>query len=121
MGKVQHYSQRVTDSILPLSDGLDGFTAVKSANVNHMHIVVGEKRKSPSMACFHWINTIIANIKTATKGTYHSFAFEKYGLSLPRGGTVSLQPTLRSFRNIEPLDPQCSRYAKADGEKDEVS
>jgi transposase-like protein len=62
-----------------VSDGLDCFTAVKSANAGHMQIVVGEKRKSTSMACFHWINTIIANLKTATKGTYHSFSFEKYG------------------------------------------
>jgi hypothetical protein len=30
------------------------------------------------MGCFHWINTILGNLKTAIAGTYHAFDFSKY-------------------------------------------
>jgi hypothetical protein len=30
------------------------------------------------MGCFHWINTILGNLKTAIAGTYHAFDFDKY-------------------------------------------
>ncbi len=30
------------------------------------------------MGCFHWINTILGNLKIAIAGTYHAFNFEKY-------------------------------------------
>lgn len=66
------------DSIV-VSDGLDCFTAIKKADVGHMPITVGTKRKSSDMPCFKWINTIIGNLKTATNGTYHAFDFDKYG------------------------------------------
>lgn len=72
-------ARHVASGSIVVSDGLDCFSAVKSTDVGHMQIVVGEKRKSTSMACFRWINTIIANLKTSTRGTYHSFANEKYG------------------------------------------
>lgn len=61
-----------------ISDGLDCFTAVKSAGANHAPQTVGKTRKSSDMACFKWINTILGNLKTASSGTYHAFDFDKY-------------------------------------------
>ncbi|OGB02066.1 MAG: hypothetical protein A3E79_17260 [Burkholderiales bacterium RIFCSPHIGHO2_12_FULL_61_11] len=31
------------------------------------------------MSCFQWVNTMLGNLKTAASGTYHAFAFGKYG------------------------------------------
>jgi transposase-like protein len=66
------------DSIV-VSDGLECFSAVRKPGIGHMPITVGANRKSSDMPCFKWINTILGNLKTATSGTYHAFAFEKYG------------------------------------------
>jgi hypothetical protein len=67
------------DSIV-VSDGLDCFSAIKKEGIGHMPITVGTTRKSSDMPCFKWINTIIRNLKTANKRTYHLFDFEKYGV-----------------------------------------
>jgi ribosomal protein L37AE/L43A len=61
-----------------ISDGLACFNAVKEAGCSHQKEVVGNKRKSTSMECFKWVNTILGNLKTAITGTYHAFDFEKY-------------------------------------------
>jgi transposase-like protein len=71
--------QSLTPSARVVSDGLWCFTAVKEAGCTHQREVVGKKRKSTSMECFTWVNTILGNLKTAISGTYHSFDFEKYG------------------------------------------
>ena len=62
-----------------VSDGLACFNAVTQAGCQHEQEVVGKKRKSTDMSCFQWVNTILGNLKTAINGTYHSFAFDKYG------------------------------------------
>ena len=62
-----------------ISDGLNCFTSVKSAQARHEPSVVGKQRKSSSMPCFKWINIFLGNLKTSTKGTYHAFGFTKYG------------------------------------------
>ncbi|HCZ14999.1 MAG TPA: IS1595 family transposase, partial [Candidatus Accumulibacter sp.] len=35
-------------------------------------------RRSTDMSCFHWINTLLGNLKTSINGTYHAFDFRKY-------------------------------------------
>ncbi len=63
---------------LVVSDGLGCFRSVTNANCQHQQEVVGTGRKSTSMECFTWVNTILGNLKTAISGTYHAFNFEKY-------------------------------------------
>ena len=60
------------------SDGLDCFTAVTAAGCTHEATVVAG-RKPKDMPEFQWINTILGNLKTSLRGSYHSFAFRKYG------------------------------------------
>ena len=38
----------------------------------------GKARRSTDMSCFHWINTLLGNLKTSINGTYHAFDFRKY-------------------------------------------
>lgn len=63
---------------LVVSDGLWCFQAVEAAGCFHQREVVGKERKSTSMDCFNWINTVLGNLKNAITGTYHAFDFEKY-------------------------------------------
>ena len=65
-------------SALVLSDGLWCFQAVEAAGCIHQREVVGKERKSTSMECFSWINTVLGNLKNAITGTYHAFDFQKY-------------------------------------------
>ncbi len=65
-------------SSLVVSDGLWCFQAVETAGCFHQREVVGKERKSTSMECFRWINTVLGNLKNAITGTYHAFDFEKY-------------------------------------------
>jgi transposase-like protein len=69
----------LTATSIVVSDGLGCFSAVKAAGATHAPAVIGKARKSSSMPCFKWINTILSNLKTATSGTYHAFDFDKYG------------------------------------------
>lgn len=62
-----------------VSDGFKCFSAVAKAGCFHQRIVVGKNRKSTSMSCFTWVNTILGNAKNAITGTYHAFNFKKYG------------------------------------------
>lgn len=65
-------------STLVVSDGLWCFQAVEAASCFHQREVVGKERKTTSMECFKWINTVLGNLKNAITGTYHAFDFEKY-------------------------------------------
>lgn len=68
----------LTPSAHVISDGLACFRAVTKAGCSHQPEVVGTKRKSTEMGCFHWINTVLGNLKTSISGTYHAFDFDKY-------------------------------------------
>jgi ribosomal protein L37AE/L43A len=61
-----------------VSDGFKCFRAVSEAGCLQQEEVVGKSRKSTSMECFTWVNTILGNLKNAINGTYHAFDFEKY-------------------------------------------
>jgi transposase-like protein len=62
-----------------VSDGLHCFASVSAAGAKHEPSVIGTARKSSTMPCFRWVNTILSNLKTSTSGTYHAFDFAKYG------------------------------------------
>jgi transposase-like protein len=64
------------DSLL-VSDGLACFAAAAELVADHERVVVGT-RKSSELECFHWVNTLLGNIKSSIQGTYHGFKFKKY-------------------------------------------
>ena len=60
-----------------VSDGLACFVGVGEAGCQHLPIVVGG-RKPKDLPDFHWVNTVLGNVKTSTTGAYHAFDFAKY-------------------------------------------
>jgi transposase-like protein len=68
----------LTPSAVVVSDGLACFRGVTSIGCTHQPMVVGTRRKSTTMPCFRWINTLLGNLKTSIDGTYHGFDFNKY-------------------------------------------
>lgn len=60
-----------------VTDGLASLGAAASEVAAYGAIVVGP-RKSSELSPFQWVNTVIANVKTAMRGTYHHVDFEKY-------------------------------------------
>jgi transposase-like protein len=61
-----------------LSDGLACFRSVIAAGGQHTFIVTGG-RHPEDLPEFHWINTVLGNLKTSLNGTFHGFDFDKYG------------------------------------------
>ncbi len=61
-----------------VTDGLASLAAAGAVVGAHGAIIVGP-RQSSDLEVFEWINTFIANLKTAIRGTYHHFDFKKYG------------------------------------------
>ena len=59
------------------SDGLACFAAVTAAGCAHQPTVVGG-RKPKDLPEFHWVNTVLGNLKTSLSGSYHAFDFRKY-------------------------------------------
>jgi len=55
-----------------ISDGLACFNAVADANCTHDKIVCGGGRSSVEEAEFYWVNTVLGNLKSALRSTYHS-------------------------------------------------
>ena len=60
-----------------VTDALSSLAAAKAAVANYGAIVVSPRRSS-DLEAFRWVNTIISNVKTAIRGTYHHFDFAKY-------------------------------------------
>lgn len=54
------------------SDGLHCFSALEDAGCHHIPIVSGGGRPSPYQTTFKWVNTVLGNIKTAFRGTFHA-------------------------------------------------
>jgi len=61
-----------------VSDGLWCFGAVKLIGAEHERVVTGGGAASIKLPQFKAINTVLGNLKTALKGTYHAFDFAKY-------------------------------------------
>lgn len=74
---VQWAEQALAPDALLVSDGLGCFVAAAELVAEHERVVVGE-RKSSDLDCFHWVNTLLGNIKSSIQGTYHGFKFDKY-------------------------------------------
>jgi len=70
--------RRLKASATVISDGLACFRAVTAVGCLHQPEIVGTHRKSTDMGCFHWVNTILGNLKTSIDGNYHGFNFVKY-------------------------------------------
>ena len=45
----------------------------------HEPHITGPGLKAAKHPEFHWVNTLLSNLKTALSGTFHAFAFKKYG------------------------------------------
>jgi hypothetical protein len=60
-----------------LSDGLACFLAVSTANCQHTAVGTGGKHPNV-LPQFHWINTLLDNVKTSFSGTFHAFNCDKY-------------------------------------------
>ena len=66
---------------LPLtvvSDGLGCFTVTASLGAVHDRTVSGGGKASVALEQFRAVNTVLGNLKTALKGTYHAIKFAKY-------------------------------------------
>ena len=55
-----------------VSDRLACFHGVTAAGCSHKKTVVGGGRASVQRPVFRWVSTILGNIKTALRGTYHA-------------------------------------------------
>lgn len=55
-----------------ISDGLACFNAVVNAGCEHDRIVCGGGRASVEEIEFYWVNTVLGNLKSALRSTYHS-------------------------------------------------
>ncbi|EWS56609.1 MULTISPECIES: IS1595 family transposase [unclassified Methylibium] len=62
-----------------VSDGLGCFTAVHGTGILHEHHITSGGASSAKHPSFQAVNTALGNIKTSLSGTYHAFAFKKYG------------------------------------------
>jgi len=69
--------QALEPDTLLVSDGLACFAAAGELVNYHQRVVVGT-RKSSELDCFHWINTVLGNLKSSIQGTYHGFNVIKY-------------------------------------------
>lgn len=74
---VQWAASALAPDVLMVSDGLACFAAAGELVSDHERVIVGT-RKSSDLECFHWVNTLLGNIKSSIQGTYHGFKFEKY-------------------------------------------
>jgi hypothetical protein len=64
--------QAFTPGSTVISDGLPCFNAVVDAGCEHDRIVCGGGRASVEEAEFTWVNTVLGNLKSALRSTYHS-------------------------------------------------
>jgi transposase-like protein len=58
------------DSIV-VSDGLGCFRGIADAGLEHQAVITGSGPSSVQIPEFHWVNTMIGNVKNAMRGTYH--------------------------------------------------
>ena len=61
-----------------VSDGLWCFEAVTHTAATHERHVAGTGRLAVQRPEFHWVNTLLGNLKTALSGTYHAINHTKY-------------------------------------------
>jgi transposase-like protein len=75
-------TQWADKSLMPtahvVSDGLWCFGAVTQTAATHERHVVGHGRQAVKRPEFHWVNTMLGNLKTSLNGTYHAIKHAKY-------------------------------------------
>ena len=64
--------QHLSPGTQVLSDGLTCFNGVTAAGCVHEPMVTGGGKAAVERPEFRWVNTILGNIKTALRGTYHA-------------------------------------------------
>ena len=64
--------QHLSPGTQVLSDGLSCFNGVTAAGCVHEPMVTGGGKAAVERPEFRWVNTILGNIKTALRGTYHA-------------------------------------------------
>lgn len=57
-----------------VSDGLRCFLGIDKAGLHHEVKIVGSGKSSNEDSVFDWLNTILGNVKTALRGTYHAIS-----------------------------------------------
>lgn len=55
-----------------ISDSLHCFRGVEQAGCSHQSIVTGGGPDSVQHKVFHWVNTVLGNVKNSLHGTYHA-------------------------------------------------
>ena len=55
-----------------VSDGLGCFNGVTEADCLHEPIITGSGRQAAEHPAFKWVNTVLGNVKSAIRGTFHS-------------------------------------------------
>ena len=71
-------ARHIAASATVVSDGLWCFCAATVVGAEHERIVTGGGKASMKLAQFKAVNTLLGNLKTAIRGTYHAFDFAKY-------------------------------------------
>lgn len=64
--------QHLSEGCTVISDGLACFNAVTAAGCEHDKIVCGGGSASVEEPEFYWVNTILGNLKSALRSTYHA-------------------------------------------------
>ena len=64
--------QRLAQGSIVISDGLACFNAVVDEGCGHDRIVCGGGRAPVEEPEFYWVNTILGNLKSALRSSYHS-------------------------------------------------
>ncbi len=77
--EIEHWAQQaLSTSTVAYSDGLSGFTILSEMVNDHIPSVTGSGPAAVQHPQFKWVNTLLANLKTAITGTYHAIKFQKY-------------------------------------------
>jgi hypothetical protein len=71
-------ASHIAPSAAVVSDALWCFGVANLVGAEHERIVTGGGKASMALPPFKWVNTLLANLKTAITGTYHAFDFAKY-------------------------------------------
>lgn len=75
----QWLSECLTPTAHVVPDGLWYFDDVIHTAAKHERHVVGNNgKKAVKRPEFHWVNTLLGNLKTAMSGKYHAFDHAKY-------------------------------------------
>ncbi|WP_308365347.1 MULTISPECIES: IS1595 family transposase [unclassified Microbulbifer] len=71
--EISAWSKRhLSEGSTVISDGLACFNAVTEAGCAHDKIVCGGGRASVEEPEFYWVNTVLGNLKSALRSTYHA-------------------------------------------------